>query len=256
MKICTAIIGALALSSSVQALPADLIVRDAIHGAAAPVAAPAEGNEELWKRKGGGSSGGRGSSGGSSSGGSSSGGSSGGTRVGTSGVTPAYGRGVYYGGGAKAPYRTGGRSSGGITPLYLGAGLAFGLTGLWLYSVYSYPYSRPWTYYNQTANANQTKPVQCLCQEYSECGCDENEDDSFKNEILGTGAYAQLNKTLVSVADINGTSTIILNGTLPNGTIVDESTEESGALSISGNALNVGGCWFIAALVGTAVFMV
>lgn len=132
-----------------------------------------------------GSSGSSGSSPGSSgsSSGSSGGGRSGGTTGGTTGGTrggsavgPGYGGGRFYGGGARSPVRSGQRSSGGISPLALGAGLAvgFGLYGLWAYTVYSYPYSQPWRFRNSTTNQEEEKPVVCLCEEYSECGCDEN----------------------------------------------------------------------------------
>lgn len=38
------------------------------------------------------------------------------------------------------------------------------------------------------------------------------------NNILGDGSYTALNRSLVTVAIVNGTSTIIINSTLPNGT--------------------------------------
>ena len=40
------------------------------------------------------------------------------------------------------------------------------------------------------------------------------------DSIIGDGNPDDFNTTLVHVADVNGTSTIVLNGTLPNGTQV------------------------------------
>lgn len=134
--------------------------------------------------------------------------------------------------------------------------MGLGLGGVWLYHVYSYPYNKPWTFYNVTTDSNQTKPVNCLCQEYSECGCDENDNAQFQADILGNGSYAGLNKSVVSVADVDGKSTIILNGTLPNGTTDGESSENSDGFSISHSLMQGGGYWALAAFVSTAVFMI
>lgn len=209
---------------------------------------------------GGSSSGGSSSGSGSSSGGSRGSGSSstGGRTSGGSGVTPNYGRGSYYGGGTTVPYNSGSKSTGGVTPVLIGGAAGLGLAGLWYYNVYSYPYVRPWYYHNSTKNTNETKPVNCLCEEFSECGCDENDDSQYQADILGNGSYAALNKTLASVADINGTSTIILNGTLPNGTTAAGGTDVaagSGGFSVSQTVMQAGGYWILAALVGSAVFM-
>jgi hypothetical protein len=188
--------------------------------------------QDLWKRKGGGGGGGHGDSGssgghsdgsssggGSTSGGKGSGSSSAGGRTTTgSGVTPNFGGGRYYGGGATVPYSSGARSPSGISPVLLSVAAASIFPGLWLYDVYSYPYGNLYTFHNESAKINQTKPVICLCQEYCECGCDENTNSTFMNDILGDGSYTALNRSLVTVTIVNGTSTIIINGTLPNGT--------------------------------------
>jgi hypothetical protein len=65
---------------------------------------------------------------------------------------------------------------------------------------------------------NQTKGVLCLCQEYTACGCDQNDDSTYLNSIVGNGSESGLNNTLVRVANVNGTDTIVINGTLDNGT--------------------------------------
>ncbi|ELR05889.1 hypothetical protein VC83_06436 [Pseudogymnoascus destructans] len=306
MKFSVALILSIALSSTANALVprAELVVRDSEATVQQLEVREAEGtfdaSEELWKRKGGGGAGGRGggSSGGSSGGrtggaGTSSGGSSGagrGTGLGSSssstggqtrtgsGPSPAYGGGGYYGGGAAVPYRTGAATRSGISPVLLGVGvglgvgvLAYGLAGTWHHPVYSYPYKNTWTFYNITVDANQTKPVQCLCEEYSECGCDDNDNAQYQKDVLGNGSYAGLNKSVVSVADIQGKSTIILNGTLPNGTTAAGGTEEAdgstdsssgtstaatnGAFSLTHGMMQSGVYCIMAAAVGSAVFL-
>ncbi|KAI9762505.1 MAG: hypothetical protein M1835_008004 [Candelina submexicana] len=199
-------------------------------------------NGDLEKRRGGGGSsggGGRGggssssssgssSSGSSSSGSSSSGGARGGGVAGTgagsgssnaggatrtgSGVTPGYGGGAFYGGGSRTPYRAGSRSPLGLAPfLLVGAGLAI-FPGLWLYGAYAYPYSSPYNFRNRTSNENQTLPITCLCQEYSVCGCDDNNNSTYLDGILGNGSMAALNDSLARISDVNGTRTLVLNG--------------------------------------------
>lgn len=155
-------------------------------------------------------------------------------------MRPAYGGGGYYGGGAGVPYSAGARTGRGLSPglLLLPVVALALLPGLWLYSVYPYYYTSPWRYVNQTYQdaqnraqraINETKPVICLCQEYSVCGCEENNDANYIQSILGNGSYAALNKTLVNVADVNGTSTIIINGTLPNGTTAAGGSDDDAA---------------------------
>src|ERR1700730_16701632 len=117
------------------------------------------------------------------------------------------------------PYTSGLHSPSGIAPiLFLSAGAFAVFPALWLYGVYSYPYTHPYGFHNTTSGKNESKPVNCLCEEYSECGCDENGDNSQLDQLVGNGSYRGLNQSVVTVADINGTSTILINGTLPNGT--------------------------------------
>jgi hypothetical protein len=61
-------------------------------------------------------------------------------------------------------------------------------------------------------------PVICLCQQFQVCACEENNNQQYINEIVGNGSYAALNKSLVIVSSVNGTKTLVLNGSLPNGT--------------------------------------
>jgi hypothetical protein len=62
---------------------------------------------------------------------------------------------------------------------------------------------------------------------------------------------------VVDVADIDGKSTIILNGTLPNGTSIPGGTEDAITDSAAAKMLvNVAGYWVMVALVGATVYMV
>src|SRR5205085_2412681 len=109
------------------------------------------------------------------------------------------------------------RSPSVIDPLLFGAGAALAFwPGLWLSGAYLYHYNHPYSYYNASSKANETKPVTCGCDPYAVCGCDENGDPQYLADLVGNGT--NLNNTLVSVANVNGTQTILLNGTLPNGT--------------------------------------
>ncbi|KAG9229567.1 hypothetical protein BJ875DRAFT_445835 [Amylocarpus encephaloides] len=173
--------------------------------------------------------------------------------------------------------------------------------GYWPYGLYSYPYYHPYGYYNRTARrnrtatstsssatatptvagrgtlallgrqddgttgANESKPVVCVCAAYSVCGCDDQGDYSFLDPIIGDGTWATLNHTLVDVADVNGTSSIILNGTLPNGTTASGGTEDATSAASSptpsptssvAGFLGTSGYFVLAVIVGCAVFMV
>ncbi|KAH8728266.1 hypothetical protein GQ44DRAFT_43074 [Phaeosphaeriaceae sp. PMI808] len=194
--------------------------------------------------RGGGGGGGSGSSGRGSSGSSTSGGS---TRLG-SGSPRSYGGGGYYGGGAAVPFQSGAKTPKGLiaAPLLAGAAVIAIMPGLWLYSVYPYYYHNPYRFWNRTANAtnnnardlisrqepvgvNQTLPVVCLCQEYSVCGCDENSDQAYINDLVGNGSYLALNKSLITVSEVNGTKSLVLNGSLPNGTTAPGGIDDAAA---------------------------
>jgi hypothetical protein len=92
-----------------------------------------------------------------------------------------------------------------------------------------------------------------LCEQYSECGCDENGDNSNLAALVGDGTYDSLNKSVITVADINGTSTIVLNGTLPNGTTAAGGTEDPNGSAAA--SMKFSGYWLMIALVGCTVFL-
>lgn len=182
------------------------------------------------------------------------------TRAG-SGVTPAYGGGRYYGGGATVPYTAGRRSPLGVAPFLLLPGALLFFPGLWLYGAYAYPWQHPYYFHNRSANdsagRNQSLPVTCLCQQYSVCGCDDNNNSTYLDGLLGNGSAADMNSTLIRVANVNGTKTAVINGTLPNGTTASGGTDASSADELSGAAKKLavvyGGYWIMAALVAGMV---
>ncbi|EWY95252.1 hypothetical protein FOYG_04354 [Fusarium oxysporum NRRL 32931] len=197
---------------------------------------PSADEHELYKRRGGGGGGARGgSSGGGSRGSSGSGsrGSSGGGG-GSRGVgpQPSFAGGRYYPGGSSRPYKSGGSSPGRIAPYALGgAALAF-WPGVWLYGAYMYPYSHPYHYHNDTSDEDEERDVLCGCSRYEYCACDDNNSTQYFDELIGNGSYDALNKSIVNVAEVNGTMTILINGTLPNDTALpDENASDNGALS-------------------------
>ncbi|KAL8954323.1 MAG: hypothetical protein Q9183_007196 [Haloplaca sp. 2 TL-2023] len=221
----------------------------------------------LGKRRGGGGGRGGGSSSGSTSsgtrGGSGSGSSSGGSSSARgSAVRPSYGGGRFYGGGAATPYRAGRTSPRGIVPFAVGAAAAAVIfPGIWLAGCYQYPYANRYSFRNGTRQGNSTLdrrqddgnvtlPVTCLCAQNRDCGCDDNLDDSsYLDTIVGDGT--DLNETLVHIGPVNDTETIVLNGTLPDGTTEEVPTESSAATGM--HVFEASGIWAIGGIVAAAV---
>jgi hypothetical protein len=94
-----------------------------------------------------------------------------------------------------------------------------------------------------------------LCQEYSPCGCDENNDDKYLNDLVGNGSYAALNKSLVTVSDVNGTRNLVLNGTLPNGTTAPGGTDDDTSAALNLQVGKYAGYWVMATIVVSGVLM-
>ncbi|PWW75583.1 hypothetical protein C7212DRAFT_364669 [Tuber magnatum] len=262
-------VNAVAVSRSGELSSPALSVRDILGGGL------------LEKRRGGGSSGGGGGGGGSSGGGgggggrgggsssgSSSGGRSssssssssssrsntGGTSKGGSGRSPSYGSTRHaYSGGAVVPYASGRRTSRGIIPFFLPLALLSFFPGLWLFAVFAYPWPHSANFYNATSKANETIPVLCLCQEYSVCGCEENTEAAYIEQVIGE---ASNKSSVVRIANVNGTETLVINGTLPNGTTAASGTASSAGIGM-GKLAGVGetlGVWVVAGAVAWGVF--
>lgn len=99
---------------------------------------------------------------------------------------------------------------------------------------------------------------------YSACGCDDNDNSTYLNELLGDGSPGAENSSLVHVGPVNGTKTVVLNGTLPNGTDTSDaaassSSSSSGSSSTSGGVARSvaegSGLWLLGGVVGAAVWM-
>lgn len=195
-----------------------------------------------------------------------------------SAASPSYGGGKYFGGGSSTAYRAGGRSPRGLLPVAIGLGAAAIIfPGIWLYGAYNYPYTSRYSYRNSTRNANNTDddnddnrrllrrqddqnvslPVTCLCAMYSACGCDDNDDPAYLDSVVGDGT--NLNASLVHIGPVNGTETVVLNGTLPNATESESGTSSSGASSSSAattqRILESSGIWVIGGIVGATVWL-
>ncbi|KAL7649162.1 hypothetical protein ACMYSQ_012387 [Aspergillus niger] len=187
---------------------------------------------DLVKRRGGGGghggggSGGRVGSGRTGNSGSSSRTSSssnvGGSSRSGSGTRPAYGGGGYYAGGASAPYTSGAKSRSGVTPYLLPAAtVPLYFPGRWAYGAYVYPYSYHYHYVDDTSHKNESMPVNCICQQYLECGCDENSNSTYYGSLFN-GTQPK-NTSVVVVIDVNSTTSIYINGSLANGTTAADS---------------------------------
>jgi hypothetical protein len=164
--------------------------------------------------------------------------------------SPIYGGGRYYSGGSTTAYSSGLHSPSGIAP-YLVGGAALGFFGgSFLHGAYAYPYTHPYIYHNASAPAsrqNESLPVECLCAPYNPCGCDDSGNTTYLNGLL-SGPNA--NASVARIATVNGTQTVVVDGTLPNGT--DGST--SGAAG-GGRAWAEGsGYWVMVAVVAGTVW--
>ena len=166
------------------------------------------------------------------------------------------GSGGSYSGGASVPYTASGRSPSGIAPFLLPLGALAFFPGLWLFSVYAYPFTQPISYHNNTNNQNQTLPVLCLCQQYGECGCDENHNQTYTQELVDNATrFDNDSQPYVSkIADVNGTRTLIINGTLANGTTAPGGTD-SAAAALRETVLGNFGLTVLVAAVGWCTYM-
>jgi hypothetical protein len=150
-----------------------------------------------------------------------SGSNSGGRSIGGSGAPRSYGGGNYYPGGGSVPYTAGANSPNGLRPSLLLPIAALSIfPGIWLAEAYEYNYPDrvPLRNDNSGSKSNTSYPVICLCQQYSECGCDSNVNSTFISSLAPNGSIQSLNGSVAVVTNVNGTETLVINGTLANGT--------------------------------------
>ena len=143
-----------------------------------------------------------------------------------------------------------------MTPYLLGGAALGFFPGLWLYSAYAYPYGSPYHYHNNTNNDNETLPVECLCQQYSACGCDDSGNSTSIDALFSNGSVSD-NSTVARITNVNGTRTLVINGTLPNGTD-DNGTTSTSAPTSAGykqTVLEMSGFWVMGATVALTVWL-
>lgn len=182
---------------------------------------------------------------------------SGGVSSGGSGSPRVFGGGSFYPGGASVPYKAGKPSSKGLAPaalLPIGA-VAF-FPGVWLYGAYAYPFHHPYYYHNHTSDKNESLPITCLCQQYSVCGCEDNNNSTYLDSLVNgtTPEGLPRNNTILKVANVNDTLGVYINGTLSNDTTAPSAG--SSILPPHVGILNLGGYWVMAAVVAGTVWFV
>lgn len=174
-----------------------------------------------------------------------------------------FGNNRYYAGGARSPYTAGARTSSGISPYFLPVAALAIFPGIWLAGAYAYSYPHGYYYHDDNNNKNETLPVQCLCEQYQECGCDENNNSTYY-ESLFNGTQPR-NTSIARVVNVNGTKTIVINGTLANGTTADDGTSSSDSTTTSSTSgaqgplvtlINASGYWVMVAVVVATVWSV
>jgi len=82
-----------------------------------------------------------------------------------------------------------------------------------------------------------------------ECGCDNNTESAYLSSVAN-------NATVSRVADVNGTSTLLINGTLENGTTASGGSD-SGAGSFRLGVVEKGsGGWLVIAMAAYALWVI
>lgn len=90
--------------------------------------------------------------------------------------------------------------------------------------------------------------VICYCDEYSECGCDNNNNSTYLNDIIGDPPK---NSSVVTIVQNGTNETAYINGTLANGT-TSADPNASGAASLL--AMPWKGAWPVAVLVSAMMY--
>ena len=157
-------------------------------------------------------------------------------------ISPSYGGGRTYAGGSATSYAAGATSPHGITPSLLGgAALGFVAGSLFPYGAYAYPCTHPYYYLDPNTHHNDSLPVDCFCSPYNPCGCDDTDDQAAIGDMLK-------NSSVANVTQVNGTRTVFVNGTLPNG------TDTSVGVSLGRGMMDQSGYWNMASIVAAMVW--
>lgn len=101
--------------------------------------------------------------------------------------------------------------------------------------------------------------MQCLCQQYNPCGCDDNDNSTVLDDLVGNGSAADMDPSMIQIAPVNGTKTVLINGTLPNDTTdagTSSNPPSSGASGLKQAMVENSGYWLVVATVGLTVWLV
>lgn len=109
----------------------------------------------------------------------------------------------------------------------------------------AYIFAESVSFFNVTSQRDEALPALCLCQVYLVCGCDKNRDSEYLNRIANE---ASSTSDFSRVSIVNGTLTLVINGTLANGTTSPGGTDPSsaGALHAGGTLMRSLGVWLMA----------
>lgn len=134
-------------------------------------------------------------------------------------------------------YRSGQNSPSGIRPFRVptAAGAAAIFPGTWGAGVYVYSYNLDEDDLEETGldgsfldDLDDPVPVRCLCEEFLECSCEEENDEDYLQFLIDDSDVEDLDEEIVAFNTVNGTMTLVINGTQPNGTeSLGDSSDES-----------------------------
>ena len=175
----------------------------------------------------------------------------GGSSPGGSGPPRGYGGGGFYGGGSAVPF-VAGAAAGGLAGYAIAHSSLGFWPGHWYGNAYLYDYKDSVTFHNATTNKDETLPVTCGCSESAECSCGNNVQTA--KELLGNGTYSALNKSLIDVGTYKNRKTILINGTLPDGTTAPGGSDDSSTGSAT-SLVSAAGVWPVVACVLATVFL-
>ena len=176
------------------------------------------------------------------------------------------GQGTFLKGGSIVSYRSGQNSPGGIRPFLVptAAGAAAIFPGTWGAGVYVYSYNLDEDNLEETEldsdfidDLDDPVPVRCLCEEFLECSCEEENDEDYLQFLIDDDDVEDLDEEIVTFNTVNGTMTLVINGTLPNATesLGDDSSDESdldigdSSAGIKQVAIQLSGWSFVAGVV-------
>ena len=188
------------------------------------------------------------------------------------------GQGTFLKGGSIVSYRSGQNSPSGIQPSRVtAAGAAAIFPGTWGAGVYVYSYTLDEDDLDETEldgdfldDLDDPVPVRCLCEEFLECSCEEENDEDYLQFLIDDDDVDDLDEEVVAFNTVDGTTTLVINGTMPNATeflgddsdddsdsiLFDDSDDDDSNASIKQTAVQLSGWSFVAGVVALMVVAV